>query len=371
MRGTAKKTRQQIKDELDRLKARVGISGGGNTLSVNIETVRENLPAVMKLVSEVLREPSFPATELDQIKQEALAGIEQQRSDPIQIALIAIQRQLAPYPKGDVRYVATIEERIEAIKAVTIEDLKKFYADFYGASNADFAVVGDFDDKEFVKVAGELLAGWKSPRPFTRIASTYKDIAPVNQSIETPDKANAVFIAGMPLNLRDDDPDYPALMLGNYMLGGGFLNSRLAVRIRQKEGLSYSVGSQIQASSLDKSGNFLAFAIYAPQNAAKLEVAFKEEIERALKEGFTAEEVAAAKSGFLQSEQVDRSNDFQLASTLASYLYLKRSLAWDAEFEKKIAALTPEQITAAMRRYVDVSKLTIIKAGDFAKNPSK
>lgn len=371
MRGTTKKTRQQIKDEFDRLKARVGISGGTNSMGVSLETVRENLPAVLKLVSEILREPAFPATELDQIKQEALAQIEQQRSDPIQMALVAFQRHLSPYPKGDVRYVQTIEERIESVKAVTVEDLKKFHADFYGASNADFAVVGDFDDKEFVRLAGELLAGWKSPRPFTRIASTYKDIAPVNQFIETPDKANAILIAGMPLNLRNDDPDYPALVLGNYMIGGGFLNSRLAVRVRQKEGLSYSVASQVQASPLDKTGNFLAYAIYAPQNVTKLEAAFKEEIERALKDGFTAEEIAAAKSGFLQTQQVERSNDFQLAGTLGNYLYLKRSLAWDAEFEKKIAALTPEQITAAMRRHIDVSKLTIIKAGDFAKNPSK
>ena len=91
--------------------------------------------------------------------------------------------------------------------------------------------------------------------------------------------------------MRDDDPDYPALVLGNYMLGGGFLNSRLAVRIRQKEGLSYGIGSQFAASPLDKSGSFVAFAIYAPQNVAKLEKAFREEIDRVLKDGFTAQEV--------------------------------------------------------------------------------
>lgn len=371
MRGTAKRTRQQIKDEFDRLKARVGISGGINNISVGIETVRENLPAVLKLVAEILREPSFPASELDQIKQEALAQIEQQRSDPVQVALNAFQRHLAPYSKDDVRYVQTVDEKIALVKAVTVEDLKKFYADFYGASNADLAVVGDFDDKEITRLAGELLSGWKSPRPFTRVANTYRDITPANQSIEVPDKANAFFIAGMPLNIRDDDPDYPALILGNYILGGGFLNSRLAVRIRQKEGLSYGVGSQIQASPLDKTGSFLSYAIYAPQNVAKLEAAYKEEIDRVIKDGFTAEELAAAKSGLLQSEQVERSNDAQLAGTLASYLYLKRTFAWDVEFEKKIAALTLDQVNAAMRRYMSTSKLTIYKAGDFAKNPSK
>ena len=88
----------------------------------------------------------------------------------------------------------------------------------------------------------------------SRIARKYQDIAPLNKSLETPDKANAFFLAGVNLELRDDDPDYPALVLGNYMLGGGFLNSRLGTRIRQKEGLSYGVGTQLEAGSLDKSG---------------------------------------------------------------------------------------------------------------------
>jgi zinc protease len=93
--------------------------------------------------------------------------------------------------------------------------------------------------------------------------------------------------------MKDDNPDYPALALGHYMLGGGFLNSRLAARIRQKEGLSYGVGSGITVSAIDHYGRFTATAIYAPQNVDKLEAAFKEEIARMLKDGFTTEEVAA------------------------------------------------------------------------------
>ncbi len=151
----------------------------------------------------------------------------------------------------------------------------------------------------------------------------YRDVSPAHDSLEAPDKANAFFVAGMNLELRDDDPDYPALVLGNYMLGGGFLNSRLAVRIRQKEGLSYGVGSQLQASSLDKSGSFLTFAIYAPENAARLEAAFKEEIARVLKDGFEARELEEARSGWLQSRQVSRAQDAALARLLAQDLYLR------------------------------------------------
>ena len=371
MRGTSKHTRQQIQDELDKLKARVFVFGGSTQAVVVVETTRDNLPAVLRLVAEVLRDPAFPASEFELLKQERITGIESQRSEPTAIAQLAFRSHLNPYPKGDFRHVSTYEESIADLKAATLEDAKKFYSDFYGASNAEFAVVGDFDDKEIAKLAGDLFGNWKSPRPFTRVESKYNDVGPLQQSFETPDKANAFFIAGLNLKMRDDDPDYPAMVLGNYMMGGGFLNSRLATRLRQKEGLSYNVGSQFSASSLDQAGTFLAVAIYAPQNVARLEVAFNEEIARALKDGFTAEELAAAKSGYLQNRQVNRSQDAGLSRTLASYLFLGRTLGWDAEFEKKVAALTPEQVAAAMRRHIDPSKLTIVKAGDFAKNAPK
>jgi zinc protease len=366
MRGTTKHTRQQIQDELDRLKARVEISGGATAVNVSIETIRENLPAVMRLVGEMLREPAFPASEFEQLRQEQLAGIEQQKSEPTTVAVTAIQRYLRPFPKGHVSYTATPDEEIADLKSAKLDDVKRFYTDFYGAQQGELSVVGDFDDKEIAKFAGELSA-WKNQQPYVRVSEVYRDIAAANQSIETPDKANAFFVAGLNVKLRDDDPDYPALVLGNYMLGGGFLNSRLAARIRQKEGLSYGVGSQLQASSIDQNGAFFAYAIYAPQNVVKLEAAFKEEIARALKDGFTEEELKAAKSGWLQSRQVSRAQDSELAGRLKNFLFINRTLAWDADFEKKVSALTSDQVASALRKYIDPTKITIYKAGDFAK----
>ncbi|MGH9366247.1 MAG: M16 family metallopeptidase, partial [Thermoanaerobaculia bacterium] len=214
---------------------------------------------------------------------------------------------------------------------------------------------------------GQLFGGWKSPKAFTRVPNPYREVPTVNKSFEAPDKANAFFIAGQNLPVRDDDPDFPALVLGNYMLGGGFLNSRLAVRIRQKEGISYGVGSQLQASSLDKSGAFVAFAIYAPQNAAKIEAAVHEEIARVLKDGFEAKEIEEAKSGWLQGRQVTRAQDPALARALAGDLFLQRTLSFDAELEKKLQALTAGELAAALRKQIDPGKISIFKAGDFAR----
>ena len=370
MRGTAKHTRQQIKDEFDRLKARVSVSGGPTQAVASVETVRASLAPALRLLGEVLREPAFPEPEFEQLRQENLSAIEQQKSEPQSMGSNAFQRHMSPYPKGDVRYTATPDETIAEYKGARLAEVRGFYRDYYGGSVGELAVVGDFDPAEVGRLAAELFGSWKSPRPFERVPRPFQAVEAVNQSIEAPDKANAFFLAGLNLNVRDDDPDYPALTLGNYMLGGGFLNSRLASRIRQKEGLSYGVGSQLQASPLDKAGSFVTFAIYAPQNVAKLEAAFREELERALKDGFTDQEVKEAKSGFLQGRQVGRAQDAALARTLAQDLYIDRTLQWDAQLESRIAALAPSEIQAAMRRHIDPTKITIVKAGNFAGGPA-
>jgi zinc protease len=365
VRGTAKHTRQQLQDEFDRLKARVNINGWGSGMYLHVETTRENLPAVMNLIAEVLREPAYDSKELEQLRTEMLTGIEQQRSDPGAIASTAFQKALKPYPKGDIRYVDSLDEGLVNVKAVTREQVQRFHRDFFGAQPAQVAAVGDFDAAAFEKQVAQLFGGWKAAQPFTRGTIDYFDVPAQTRTFETPDKAQAIYIAGLNLNISDQDPDYPALMFGNYMLGGGFLNSRLLTRIRVKDGLSYGVGSQLGAEAQDKSGSFNVFAIYAPQNLAKLEQAFKEELQRALTEGFTAEEITQAKSGWFQGRNVERSQDSGLAAKLQHYMFIGRTFAWDAEFEKKVQALDAAQIRAAMVKYIDPAKFVVMKAGDF------
>lgn len=370
-KGTSKRTRQQIKDEFDRLKANVFIGGGATQAFVTITTTRPNLIETLKLVSEVLRDPIYPADEFEKAVSEEIAGIESQRSEPQAIAFTRIQKHTSPYPKGDPRYVEDFDESITSLKALKLDEVKKFYKDFYGTNNATMSVVGDFDAAEIKALANELFGTWKSATPYTRIANKAIPVQTINESIEAPDKANAFFVANYNFEMRDDNADYPALVLGNYMLGGGFLNSRLAVRIRQKEGLSYGVGSQFNAGSLDPVGSFFAYAIYAPENAEKLEAAFKEEIQKVVTDGFTAEEITAAKSGWSQSRTVSRAQDGGLAGTLNNYLFINRTLAWDEAYEKKVMELTPEQINAAMKRHLKLEMMNIIKAGDFAKAKAK
>ncbi|HLK19640.1 MAG TPA: pitrilysin family protein [Bryobacteraceae bacterium] len=367
IRGTEHKNRQQIQDEIDKLKAKLNVGGDAQGANVTIETTRENLPAVLRLAGEILKEPAFPETEFEQIRKEQVTSDEFGRMEPQVVAFNKLNRTLYPFPKGDVRGQLSIDEEIEELKAAKLDDARDFYKKFYGASNGALAVVGEFDAAEVKKAVSDLFGTWKSPAKFERVKTGFQSIAAVNESIETPDKANAVFAAGERLNMSDDDADYPAMLFGNYMFGGGFLNSRLASRIRVKDGLSYGIGSRFSAKSDEKDGQLQIFAIAAPQNVAKVEADFKEELDKVLKDGFTQKEMDADRSGWLQSRQVSRAEDGSLAGMLIAHDLDGRKMAWDEELEKHVTALTPEQVAAAFRRNVDPARVSIIKAGDFKK----
>ena len=197
--------------------------------------------------------------------------------------------------------------------------------------------------------------------------SSVKLVTGQKLALDTPDKASSFLLAVHPMPMKDDAKAYPALVMANYMLGGGALRSRLADRIRQKEGLSYGVGSQLSVPKHDPAGVWIAYAMSAPQNTAKVEAVLREELQRAVSEGFTEAELAEAKKGWLQGEEVSRTSDEALAGALADYLTLDRTMAFDGAVEEQVRKLTLAQVNAAMREFIKPSAVSFIAAGDFGK----
>jgi zinc protease len=367
MRGTKTHTRQQLQDELDKLKAQMNV---GATImagtGVGINTVHAGLAGALRLAAEVLREPTFPESDFEQIRQASIARTESQRNEPGQLAMTSLYRHINPYPAGDPREFTSIDESIQALKALAPDDVRKFYNQFYGASNAELAIVGDFDAAEIQKLAAELFGNWKSPSPYSFIKRTVTKVTSANQMIETPDKTNAVFAAGLTTPLNDKDPDYAAMVFANSLIGGGS-QSHLWQRIREKDGLSYGVASSVTGGIADNLGQFVVQAICNPQNVPKVEADFKDEMSKILRDGFAADEVATAKKAFLDERQVSRSDDGNLVRVLIRNAQFGYTMQRDAELEKKIAALTPEDVLAAMKRHIDASSISYFKGGDFKK----
>ncbi len=366
MRGTELRTRQEIQDELDRLEASGGISGGPTVATGQFQTVRANVSEVIRLMAEIARRPAFPESEFNIIKEQRVASLQESSTDPQSLSQLELARIMEPRPVGHPNYSETFDEAIASLQAATLDEARSFYEDFWGPQNGSIVIVGDFDETEARAVIEESFADWESPHPFERVATPFMDIEAQDVEIETPDKANAMLWAQQNFELRDTDPDYAALMMASEIIGGGILNSRLSKRIRDQDGLSYTVQAIIGGHPVDPVGRFLAVAIFAPENADKVEAALFEELQKVLDDGFTAEELEGARQGWLEGRQLSRAQDPSLAGAVAQNLYFDRTFDFDQELEDRVRSLTLQEVNQAIRDRLDLSKLTIVKAGDLA-----
>jgi zinc protease len=360
MRGTQRRNRTELKDAFEKLNASVSVNGEG----ASVEVRRENLPAALRLVAEVLREPAFAPAEFEEMKRAAITGAEAQRTDPSARATEQLSRHLTEYPKGHPHYTPTVDEKIRWLRETRLEDAVACYRDLFGATGADFVAVGDFDPQEVAALVEELFGTWKNPRPFERVPTRHFEVPPAVTQVVTPDKANAVLRAGLDLPVRDDHPDFPALVLANYLLGGSS-TARIPARVREKEGLSYSTFTSFNSSAFDANAAFRVGSIFAPQNRDRVRLAIREELQRAVRDGFSPQELEAGKRALLEARRMQRTQDRALAGRLGHYLFAKRTFAWDIQFEERIAKLTPAEVHAAVKRHIDPAKLSIITAGDF------
>jgi zinc protease len=366
MRGTRTLSYQQVKDRLDELEAQVSISTGTGAATVNITTTRDNLTEVLALVADLFKNPAFPKDQFDILRKEQIAQLEQALTDPQQLAFINFLRTLQPYAKGHPRYVPTLEEQIELYKKVKLSEVQRLHKAHLGASHGELAVVGDFDPAEVEAAMAEHFGTWKSPGTYARIEARHFEVAAGSQAIDTPDKEMALVLAGHPLKLRDDDPDYPAVEIINFVLGGS-ASSRLLERLRQKDGISYGAFSFAQVSPFDPTGMVVAGAILAPQNAEKGMAALLEEYRKLVEQGIPGEELSRAQASYQKDYERDLSNDGYLVGQLAQGLYVGRTLDFQQAVAERIQKLTTAEVQKVLKAYFRPDGLYKLTAADAKK----
>ena len=369
-RGAGNLGRKEIADRLEELKATIGVRGTFDQLTINFQTRRDKLPDLLELIALIMQHPTFPEAELEQLKSQAITGIDAARHEPGAVVQNALGRYDNPYPKGDIRYIPSFDEEVEIIRAITVADLNAFHDDFYGADHAQLALVGDFDPAVIEPVLGRLFGDWKARVPYAHVPEPYHLVPLTAQQFETPDKANAFYIARLALPVKSDDADFVPLILADRVLGGGGLRSRIVDRLRQQDGISYGAGSALSEANYEANSALTLNAIYAPQNLAKLKTDMAEVLAAFLKDGVTEQELAEAKSGLLQQWTVNRTQDGALASQLASNLRLGRTMAFTENREARIKSATVEQVNGVIRKYLHLNQLVQMYAGDFANAQS-
>lgn len=366
--GTRHKSRTQLSDAFDALKTDWQIDSevlGG--ASASLTTQREQLAAALQLLTEVLREPAFDAAEFEQIVRQGIGALEKAADDPTAVASLALSRALMPVPADDPRYRPTVAEGLAELKALRREQVVEFYQTHWGANHGELTIVGDFDAAAIKSLLTRLLGDWRSAQAFQRVPQPVAQAQGEVLSATLRDKPNAIVLGALPLALADTDADYPALSLAAHVLGAGGFNSRLLTRLRQQDGLSYGAGAYVRASSFEPSGALSLYAIFAPENRARVQQAFAEELKRFARDGITAAELTSAKQAMLAGRATQRADDGTLTLAWAARLERDRTYAWDLALEARLQALTVAEVNAAIQRWMDPAKVNWSWAGDFDK----
>lgn len=363
-KGTKSLSRQAIQDRLTALQSTVQFSGSAERLTASMVSTREKLPDVIRLVGQMLRETNFDPAVFEEVRAQALSAIAAQKDEPDALAENALSRWNNPYPAGDVRHERSFAEAEAAVRALRLESVQAFHQRLLGLGHAQLSVVGDFDAATVQTAARTAFEGWASAVAFQRVPRPFLAPKPTRIQIQAPDKQNAALALKLPLAIQEFSPDHAALLVANFAFGGS-TSARLWMRVREKEGLSYDVRSRLVMNPYEPFSRLEGWAIFAPQNRARVETAFAEEFERASKSGFQAAEIEAAKKGILNFRQLARAQDDWLASDLSRYASLQMPYAQGADFERQIQAVTAEQATAAWNKYVRPDAIAYAVAGDF------
>lgn len=374
-KGTQNNSRQDIEDKLSAIKSSIFFNGSNGRVTANINTTEEYLMEALALMTDMLKHPKFDADELDKLKTQELASIEQNKTEPQFLASKKLGLLNQKYKKGHPLYATTIEEDIQDINAVTVQAIQDYYKTFYGLSdNATLIAIGNIDEQALKNYFETEFADFKSNKPYTPIADKFAPNKVANEHIKTPDKKNAISIGVLPFESSQVDEDYAALQIAGEIFGGGVLSSRITTRLRQQDGVSYGAGGQVRvdADKNDKNSSMLVYAIYAPENAAKVQTGFKEEIERFIKDGITEEELKVAITSWVQGENVSRAKDNELSGLINNNLYYDRDMMFHKEIEDKITALTVADVNKVIKKYFKtLDKWTVVSAGDFVEHEIK
>jgi zinc protease len=365
-RGTTKKSYQDLQDAEDALKAKIWIDTSADGMTLHIETLRDKLPGAIDLAFEMLTKPSFPAKALEVVREEQLAALEERQQDPMSVAWNALEQLMSRWPKGDPRYPSSVAERIAAIKKVSLGEIKQFYKDFAGAGHGELAVVGDFDAAAVSSQIEKLTGSWQTKKPYARLVEKVWKVPATTKAIDLKDKEMTTITLSHDVAMKDTDADYPAWLLLAQVLGGD-AGSRVWMRLREKEGLSYGVAAWAYADSFDGVGGIGGYAIVAPQNVGKAKASLLEEVDRMLTGTVSDVELQRAKDSWLKDLETSLSSDSYVADMLADEAFRKRTTEFTSALKTKIQAVTAADIARVAKAYLDPKRLIIVEAGDGAK----
>jgi zinc protease len=358
-RGTKSLDKFAIAEQLDNVGAEIAFSVGTQAVEIRAKCLKKDLPLIMGLIAADLRTPALQAQEFNKAKQQFIGALEASAQNTEARAQEAFGR--AVFPAGHPNRPHTVAEYETAAKAASLDEIKAFYAKYYGPAHLNLVVVGDVTASEAEAEVAKDFAGWSGGQDFIRPATPALLTAAHEVSVPLTDKPSVSVMIGQPTGLRYKDPDALALRVGTAILGRGFTGRLMGV-VRDKEGLTYHIAAAVADDNI-VDGSWDISASFAPALLTKGIASTRRELDKWWRDGVTDQELAARKQGLVGGYLVGLSTTGGLASTLLANVQRGYDVNWLDGYPKAVTALTREQVNSAIKNHLNPGAMVLVEAG--------
>jgi zinc protease len=358
-RGTKTLDKFAIAEQLDNVGAEIAFTVGTQSLEIRAKCLKKDLPLIVGLIAAELRTPAFQAPEFNKAKQQFIGALEASAQNTEARAQEAFARAI--FPQGHPNRPHSVSEYEAAAKAATLDELKAFYAKYYGPAHMTLVVAGDVSAPDTEAEIGKAFSGWSGGQDYVRPATPAAATTAREVSVPLADKPSVSVILGQPTGLRYKDPDALPLRVGTAILGRGF-TGRLMGTVRDKEGLTYNIGASVSDDSI-ADGSWDISASFAPALLEKGIASTRRELDKWWKDGVTDQELTARKQGIVGGYLVGLSTTAGLANTILASVQRGFDVSWLDGYPAAVNALTRDQVNAAIKHHLDPGAMVLVKAG--------
>jgi len=358
MRGTARRTFQQIYDTLESIGAGMNFGSGIHTTGFNARSLAEDLPTILELYREVLQEPAFPTDQVERLRAQILTGLAIRAQDTNEMASLTFDQIIYaghPYSRPEDGYTETIQ-------AITPADLVEYHRQYYGPRRMVLVVVGAVDPTSAVDQIAQVLGSWQNPQqpeppPLPELNSIEET---TSRRIVIPGKSQSDLVMGC-VGPHRRSPDFMAASLGNSVLGQFGMMGRIGNVVRERSGLAYYAYTTLNAGM--GPGSWEVSAGVNPSNMEKTIQLVREEITRFVSEPVSDDELSDSQANFIGRLPISLESNYGMASALLNLERYALGLDYYRRYADMVRSITPPKVLEAARRFLQPERLAIAYAG--------
>jgi zinc protease len=358
MRGTKTRTFDDIYNSLESVGASLGLNTSVHKSGFNGRSLSEDLPLLLDLLSEALREPVFPKTEIEKLRAQLLTGLAIRAEDTGDMASMVFDKILFkdhPYSRPEDGYPETIQ-------TIKRNDLVKFHREHYGPRGMVIAIVGAVKPEEAVRQVKRALGSWQGKgqkeTPALPPLKTLKKTVSKHHRISGKSQSDLIIGTNGPMRR---DPEFMPASIGNNILGQFGMMGRIGDVVREKSGLAYYAYSSLSAGL--GPGSWEVNAGVNPQNVKKATDLIVEELKRFVQEGITADELADTKANFIGRLPLSLESNGGVANALLNIERHDLGLDYYRRYEGLVNEVTADEVLNAARKFINLDRLAIAVAG--------